>query len=41
MFNAGSGKMFRDANLWVGVNDYGVETGMHYFDANGIMVVEQ
>ena len=40
MFNAGSGKMYRDANMWVGVNDYGVETGMHYFDANGIMIVE-
>ena len=37
MFNAGSGKMYKDANMWVGANDYGVETGMHYFGADGKM----
>ena len=36
-FNAGSGKMAKDANMWVPANSYGVEAGMHYFDANGIM----
>ncbi|MDY5860284.1 MAG: hypothetical protein SPJ77_04805, partial [Eubacteriales bacterium] len=36
-FNAGSGKMYKDANMWVPANNYGVEAGMHYFDANGIM----
>ena len=38
-FNAGSGKMYKDANMWVGKNTYGVEPGMHYFDADGKMVV--
>ena len=38
-FNAGSGKMYKDANMWVPVNDYGVEPGMHYFDAEGKMFV--
>ena len=37
LFNAGSGKMYKDANMWVPANSYGVEAGMHYFDANGIM----
>ena len=37
LFNAGSGKMAKDANMWVPANSYGVEAGMHYFDANGIM----
>ena len=36
-FNAGSGMMYKDANMWVPVNDYGVEPGMHYFDAEGKM----
>ena len=36
-FNAGSGMMYKDANMWVPVNDYGVEPGMHYFDAEGRM----
>ena len=38
-FNAGSGMMYKDANMWVPVNDYGVEPGMHYFDADGKMFV--
>ena len=38
-FNAGSGKLYKDANLWVvGTNEYGVKGGMHYFDAQGKMV---
>ena len=39
MFNAGSGKMYRDATMWVPANDYGVEIGMHYFDADGKMFI--
>ena len=39
MFNAGNGKMYKDATMWVGANDYGVEPGMHYFDADGKMFV--
>ena len=38
-FNAGSGKLYKDANMWVGKNTYGVEPGMHYFDADGKMFV--
>ena len=38
-FNAGSGKMYKDANMWVPANDYGVKPGMHYFGADGKMVV--
>ena len=37
LFNAGSGKMYRDANMWVGPNDYGIVGGMYYFDTNGKM----
>ena len=36
-FNAGSGMMYKDANMWVPANSYGVEPGMHYFDADGKM----
>ena len=39
MFNAGSGMLYKDANMWVPANDYGVEPGMHYFDADGKMFV--
>ena len=39
IFNAGNGKMYRDATMWVGANNYGVEPGMHYFDADGKMFV--
>ena len=38
-FNAGSGMMYKDANMWVPANSYGVEPGMHYFDAEGKMFV--
>ena len=38
-FNAGSGMMYKDANMWVPANSYGVEPGMHYFDAEGRMFV--
>ena len=38
-FNAGSGKMYKNANMWVPANDYGVKPGMHYFGADGKMVV--
>ena len=38
-FNAASGKMYKDANMWVPVNDYGVEPGMYYFGADGKMFV--
>ena len=36
-FNAASGLMYKDANMWVPANSYGVEPGMHYFDAEGRM----
>ena len=36
-FNKSSGKLYKDINLWVGANDYGIEGGMHYFDADGKM----
>ena len=36
-FNAASGKMYKDATMWVGANSYGIEGGMHYFDAEGKM----
>ena len=39
LFNGNSGKMYKDANMWVPANDYGVKPGMHYFDADGKMVV--
>jgi len=38
-FNAGSGMMYKDANMWVPANSYGVEPGMHYFDADGKMFI--
>ena len=38
-FNAGNGKMYKDATLWVGANDYGIKGGMYYFGADGKMVV--
>ena len=39
LFNGNSGKMYKDANMWVPANDYGVKPGMYYFDADGKMVV--
>ena len=38
MFNANSGKMYSDATMWVGENNYGIEGGMYYFDADGKMI---
>ena len=31
--------MYKDANMWVPANDYGVEPGIHYFGADGKMAV--
>ena len=39
IFNAASGKMYKDATMWVGNNEYGIEGGMHYFDAEGRMFI--
>ena len=40
IFNAVSGKMYKDATMWVGANDaYGIKGGMYYFDADGKMVI--
>ena len=39
LFNAGSGKMYKDATMWVPANNYGVEGGMHYFQPDGKMYV--
>ena len=36
-FNARSGKLYKDATLWVGTNDLGIEVGMHYFGTDGKM----
>ena len=38
-FNAGSGKMYKNADMWVGKNTYGVEPGMHYFGTDGVMQI--
>ena len=38
-FNTYSGKMYKDANMWVGDNQYGIEGGMYYFDETGKMVL--
>ena len=37
LFNTGSGKMYTNATMWVGSNDYGIAAGMYYFDAEGKM----
>ena len=39
IFNAYSGKMYKDANMWVGDNQYGIEGGLYYFDESGKMVL--
>ena len=39
IFNAASGKMYKDATMWVGGNDYGIEGGMYYFGVDGKMVL--
>ena len=38
-FNKETGKLYKDATLWVGANDYGIKGGMYYFGADGKMVV--
>ena len=38
IFNAYSGKMHKNANMWVGNNDYGIKVGLHYFGEDGKMV---
>jgi len=37
IFNAANGRMYKDANMWVGDNPYGIEGGMHYFGKDGKM----
>ena len=39
LFNTGSGKMYKDANMWVGKNTYGIKGGMYHFGDDGVMVV--
>ena len=39
IFNTYSGKMYKDANMWVGDNQYGIEGGMYYFNETGKMVL--
>ena len=39
IFNTYSGKMYKDANMWVGDNPYGIEGGIHYFGKDGKMFV--
>ncbi|MDY5334295.1 MAG: InlB B-repeat-containing protein [Vescimonas sp.] len=38
-FNARSGKLYKNADMWVGKNTYGVEPGMHYFGTDGVMQI--
>lgn len=39
-FNKSSGKLYKDATLWVADNEeYGFTGGMYYFDADGKMVI--
>ncbi len=38
-FNKETGKLYKDATLWVGANDYGIKGGMYYFGADGKMVI--
>ena len=40
-FNAGNGRLYKDADLWVGANDYGVAAGMYHFDTDGRMVIPE
>ena len=37
IFNTYSGKMYKDAKMWVGNNDYGIVGGSYYFDSEGRM----
>ena len=38
-FNAGSGKLYTDATLWVGDNPYGIVGGYYIFQADGTMYI--
>ena len=35
IFNSYSGKMYKDATMWVGSNDYGIACSLYYFGADG------
>lgn len=39
IFNSYSGKMYKDATMWVGSNDYGIASSLYYFGADGKMSV--
>ena len=39
MFNVSSGMMYRNARMWVDSNSYGIEAGLHDFDADGKLIV--
>ena len=40
IFNTASGKMYKDANMYVaGSNPYGIKGGTYYFDEEGKMVI--
>ena len=39
LFNSYSGKMYKDATMWVGSNDYGIASSLYYFGADGKMFV--
>ena len=39
IFNSYSGKMYKDATMWVGSNDYGFASSLYYFGADGKMAV--
>ena len=32
--------MYKDIELWVGGNEYGIEAGLHYFGSDGKMLVQ-
>ncbi len=37
IFNAGNGRMYKDASMWVGDNSYGIGAGIHEFGPDGKM----
>ena len=39
IFNSYSGKMYKDATMWIGSNDYGIASSLYYFGADGKMSV--
>ena len=40
IFNTYSGKMYKNANMWVGANSYGIAGGIYYFGADGKMAAQ-